>query len=200
MSESPENPDSTEKTKEERFLLAEYEALVDIDGSRNERLDRFLAMFVTLAAAPWALYVIIWKDNSGTPSFGTMPFPIAAVFVLIGVLGFGVAMMFVQMRFTIILYMRAMNSIRGYFSAKNIVGVLRLPTTGRVPPYYERGSYIQIALAGMALVNSGYVGLGVYYLTPWPARSCFRVWITVLLAVFCWFGHMIYYSYQARAR
>jgi hypothetical protein len=185
----------------EKYLLAEYQALIDIDSSRNERLDRLLTTFVTLAAAPWALYVLVLRENLTMFSFSTMPSPIAVVFILTGIIGFVVAMMFVQMRFTVILYTRAMNAIRGYFAeGSNIQPALRLPTRTTVPPYYEKGSYIQLTLAGMALVDSGYIGLGLYQLISWKACPVPVIFLSILVGVIAWFGHMGYYLLQARAR
>src|SRR5579863_7445244 len=63
-----ENSKSLDGTREEKFIAAEYQALIDIDRSRNERLDRFLTIFMTLAAAPWALYALTLKESSGAPS------------------------------------------------------------------------------------------------------------------------------------
>jgi hypothetical protein len=39
MSGFDENGNSLENAREEKFLSAEYQALIDLDGSRNERLD-----------------------------------------------------------------------------------------------------------------------------------------------------------------
>jgi hypothetical protein len=155
---------STDDTTQKDFLLTEYQALAQIDGARNERLDRYLTLFLTLAASPWALYVLIVK-NSSTATFTDLPLPLALVFVLVGLLGSLVTMMFIQVRFTIIMYMRAMNDIRGHFSgAGDILRALRLPIEGKVPPYSEKGGYIWLAVIGMASVNSSYVSYGSYFL------------------------------------
>ncbi len=190
---SVENP-------EEKFLLAEYQALIDLDKSRNDRLDRFLTMFVSLAAAPWALYALIVKDNPGATSLAAVPAVVAVGFVLIGVFDALVTMMFIQMRFTIILYSRALNSIRGYFLAEDTRLSFRLPTTPQRPRYYESGSYIQIAIAGMSLVNAGYVGFGLYQLVG--GTACFSnatLWFGLLTAAI-WIAHLIYYYMQADRR
>ena len=171
-----------------------------MDGSRNERLDRFLTIFMTLAAAPWAIYAVILKEQSGTPSFWAIPVPVAAALVLIGVLGALVTMMFIQMRLTIILYTRALNAIRGYFLQPDTKLSFRLPTDSTKPPYYEGGNYIQFAVAGMALVNSAYLGLGLYNLIVWPGSPVARAGVFLLLGIACLYVHMKYYSYQAHKR
>ena len=194
-----ENPGSPD-TREEKFLSAEYAALIDLDKARNERLDRFLTIYMTLTASPWALYALLLKDHSNEPSFLAMPGPVAIAFVLIGILGALVAMMYVQVWFNIVLYMRSVNAIRGYFLETNTRLSFHLPTDSSVPPYYQKRSYIEFAIAAMALVDSGYVSLGLFNLARWPNCFPLRVILFVALFGFCWIGHMWYFRSQARRR
>lgn len=194
-----ESANSPSDPGEEKFLFAEYAALITIDGSRNERLDRFLTIFMTLAAAPWALYALAVKDHSEIPSFAATPLPVAAALVLIGVLGSLVVMMFIQMRFTIIMYTRVVNAIRGYFLKPGTLAY-SLPLDPSVPHFYESLSYIQIAVAGMSLVNSIYISLGLFNLIHWPSRYGVRIAGCVVLGVVLWILHMVYYHAQAVRR
>jgi hypothetical protein len=200
MSDADQGRHPAHDSREEKFLFAEYQALIDLDRSRNDRLDRFLTIFMTLAAAPWALYALVLKDHPAAPSFSAIPHPVAAAFFLIGLLGALVAMMFIQMRFTIILYTRALNAVRGYFLPAKAHLSFRLPSDPKKPPYYERGNYIQFAVAGMAFVDSGYIALGLYNLISWPTSYVVHLGIFVLVGIACWFGHMRYYASQARRR
>src|SRR5918999_4593593 len=95
-------PEPADKSQE--FLVEEYKNLLAIDAARNERLDRFLTLFLSLAGAPWALYALVIKDK-GSFALNEMPQPIAIVFLLVGLLGFLVVMMYIQTRFMIIAYM-----------------------------------------------------------------------------------------------
>ncbi|HVI10575.1 MAG TPA: hypothetical protein VND65_19965 [Candidatus Binatia bacterium] len=192
--------DTVAASKEERYLLSEYDALIKLDGARNERLDRFLTTFVSLAAAPWALYALTIKESSTLASFDSLPVPVAAALLLIGVLGALVVMMYIQVWFNIVLYMRAVNAIRGYFLETNTRLGFRLPTNPNVPPYYAKGSYLQLGVAGMALVNSAYIGLGLFNLIAWPRCSSLRVFVFVIVAALCWIGHLVYFSSQGGAR
>jgi hypothetical protein len=199
MSHSAEATHSSDGTSQEKFLFAEYQALITIDGSRNDRLDRFLTIFMTLAAAPWALYALAVKDHSAMPSLWATPVPVSAALVLIGLLGWLVVMMFIQMRFTIIMYTRVMNAIRGYFLKKGTLSY-SLPLDPSVPPFYERFGYIQIAVAGMSLVNSAYICLGLFNISRWPTGYGVRVACCVVLGVVLWILHMAYYWQQAKRR
>jgi hypothetical protein len=199
MAEQDQTVGGTRDTAGKDFLLAEYKGLIDIDISRNDRLDRYLTLFLSLAAAPWALFTFLARD--GKVSLYTLPLPVAVVFLGTGLLGFLVTMMFIQVRFNIILYMRAMNAIRGHFAAVEQIpqGALRLPTSPAGPHYNEQGSYIFLALLGMALVNSAYLGLGVCQLNAWPNSPFCPIACVLLGCLYLW-CHVAYYRKQARQR
>lgn len=108
-------------------------------------------------------------------------------------------MMFIQMRFTIILYTRALNAIRGHFLKPDTLS-FRLPSNPNKLPYYERGNYIQYAVAGMALVNSGYIGLGLYSLIRWPHSAFARACVFFVVGLVLLLLHMLYYRNQAQRR
>jgi hypothetical protein len=199
MSHSGEAAHSSDGTSQEKFLFAEYQALITIDGSRNDRLDRFLTIFMTLAAAPWALYALAVKDHSAMPSLWATPVPVSAALLLIGLLDWLVVMMFIQIRFTVIMYTRVLNAIRGHFLKPGTLSY-SLPLNPSVPPFYERFGYIQIAVAGMSLVNSGYIGLGLFNIVHWPAGYGVRVACCVALGVVLWILHMVYYWAEAKRR
>ncbi len=199
MPDPDEASTAPNSTAEEKFLFAEYAALITIDGSRNERLDRFLTIFMTLAAAPWALYALTLKDHTDMPSFSAMPFPVAVALVLIGTLGGLVVMMFIQMRFTIILYTRVLNAIRGHFLVPGTLAYA-LPVDSTKPRYYEQKSYILWAIVAMALVNASYIGLGLYNLAHWPHSPTVRLWTFVVLGAAIWAGHVVYYYGEAERR
>jgi len=200
MSGPDESGKSVEGTREDKFLAAEYQALIALDAARNQKLDGFLTLFMTLAAAPWALYALTFKDHSGVPTISTIPSLVALAFVLTGILGALVAMMYIQVWFNIVLYMRAVNAIRGYFLETGTRLAFHLPIRSSVPPYYAKGSYIQFAVNGMALVNSGYVVLGAFNLVQCCGSLPLRIPGVLLLFILSWFGHMKYYQSQARTR
>lgn len=200
MSDPGESRHSADGTREEKFLSAEYQALIDLDKARNERLDRFLTIYMTLAASPWALYALLLKDHSGTPSFLTMPGPVAIAFILIGILGALVAMMYIQVWFNIVLYMRSVNAIRGYFLEAHTRLSFHLPTNSGVPPYYQKRNYIEFAVAAMALVDSGYIGLGLFNVVHWPLCFSLRIMMVIALGGIFWIGHMWYFASQAKRR
>ena len=199
MPDPDESAHISHGSSEEKFLFAEYQALITIDGSRNDRLDRFLTIFMTLAAAPWALYALAVRDHSAMPSLGAIPLPVSAALVLIGLLGCLVVMMFIQMRFTIIMYTRVINAIRGHFLKTGTLAY-SLPLNPSVPPFYERLGYIQIAVAGMSLVNSGYISLGLLNIVRWPTSYSIRVACCVGLGVVLWIFHMAYYWAEGKRR
>ena len=109
-------------------------------------------------------------------------------------------MMYIQVWFNIVLYMRSVNAIRGYFLESGTRLTFHLPISSSVPPYYAKGSYIQFAVNGMALVNSGYVVLGVFNLVQWNGSLPLRIFWVLLLFLLSWLGHVKYYRSQAHTR
>ena len=184
----------------DKFLLQEYTSLLELGEARNERFDRLVTMFLSLAGAPWVLYAIIIKDKGGFV-LAEMPPLIALVFLIVGLLGFLVVMMCVQTKFLVTLYTRTVNAIRGHFADKKISIALHLPTSGDVPPYYEKGSYNFYAALGMACVNGIYVWLACYrllgYWLVWQWRAAAAGIIIGTLWVLC---HYWYYVGEARSR
>ena len=135
-----ESGKSVEETKEEKFLTAEYQALISLDAARNQKLDGFLTLYMTLAAAPWALYALTFKDH-GVPTISTIPSLVALAFVLTGILGALVAMMYIQVWFNIVLYMRSVNAIRGYFLEAGTTDVSPADQVQRASLLRERKLY-----------------------------------------------------------
>lgn len=178
-----------------KFLIEEYKGLLELDKARNERFDRLVTLFLSLAGAPWALYVLVIKDK-GTFALTEMPQLIAWIFLLVGLLGFLVVTMCIQTKFLITLYMRAVNAIRAHFDAGKKSKALRLPTSGKVPPYFEKGSYNFYAALGMAVVNASYVSLACYrLLSQWQWK-----WLGMVAGVVWVIIHYWYYVSQAAGR
>jgi len=181
-----------------KFLLEEYNGLLELDKARNERFDRLVTMFLSLAGAPWVLYALVIKEK-GNFTLAGMPRLIAVVFLIVGLLGFLVVIMCIQTKFLITMYMRAVNTIRGQFiSAGDVIpNGFRLPMSGDKPPYFEKGSYNFYAALGMAFVNGSYVSLACYQLlSPWGHLKWGGivgglVWVSI---------HYWYYVHQARGR
>jgi len=183
-------------SREDQFLIEEYKGLLELDKARNDRFDRLVAMFLSLAGAPWVLYALVIKEK-GAFTLAAMPRLIAVVFLIVGMLRFLVVIMCIQTKFLITLYMRAVNSIRGQFAVPTIPNGFRLPTAGNKPPYFEKGSYNFYAALGMALVNGSYVSLACYQLLSsserlkWVGLTVGLTWVVI---------HYLYYVHQARGR
>jgi hypothetical protein len=187
-----------EMSDSKKFLLEEYNGLLELDKARNERFDRLVTLFLSLAGAPWVLYALVIKEK-GSFTLAEMPRLIAGVFFIVGLLGFLVVILCIQTKFLITMYMRAVNTIRGQFISGGdpIPNGFRLPMTGDKPPYFEKGSYNFYAAFGMACVNGIYVSLACYQLLrPWRPWNCVGIvggliWVSI---------HYWYYVHQARGR
>lgn len=198
-------PDDNNKSagpsqKDEEFLLAEYETLTKIEISRNERLDRFITLFMTVAGAPFAVYSLT-LGKEGHADLLSMPNLIACLFLLASVLGFLVVMIIIQVRFNIILYVRAANAIRGHFASKSdIEKALLLPKDPGVPHYYEGGKHTQQTIIAMALVNSLFLGIAAYNLIAALPFSQFRIIPSTITTLIFFYAHLKYYRKSAEKR
>jgi hypothetical protein len=200
MSHPDESGKSLEDTKEEKFLATEYQALISLDTARNQRLDSLITLYMTIAAAPWALLSFLLKDRPLLPTISTIPPLVAWAFILTGLLGALVAMIRIQVGFNIVLYMRNVNAIRGYFLEKDTKLSFHLPISPKVPPYYSKWEDRHLALIGTAFVNSLYIALGLFNLIGWKERLALRVLAAALVASLSFVAHLIYYRSQARQR
>lgn len=190
---------SGESEAPNRFLLAEYESLTKIEISRNERLDRFITLFMTVAGTPFAVYSLtLGKD--GRADLLSMPDLIASFFLLASILGALVVMIIAQIRFNIILYVRAANAIRGYLSAQTeLENALLLPKSWGVPHYYEKGNHTYHTIIAMALVNSLYMGLAAYNLLHLSNEKT-GLSMAALPALLFFYFHLTYYRKAAERR
>jgi hypothetical protein len=200
MSGSHASGKPIEETAEEKFLAAEYQALISLDTARNQRLDGLITLYLTVAAAPWALLSFLLKDHPELPTISTIPPLVAWTFILTGLLGALVAMIRIQVGFNIGLYMRNVNAIRGYFLEKDTKLSFHLPTSSKVPPYYSKWEDRHLALIGTAFVNSLYIALGLFNVIGGQQRLSLRVAVAALVAILSFAAHLIYYRTQAQTR
>jgi uncharacterized membrane protein YciS (DUF1049 family) len=201
MAGEHENSKPLVEDPEQQFLSSEYTALIDLDRARNERLDRILTIFMTLAAAPWALYALTIKDHQADlcKTEFCLPTLIAIAFIATGILGSLIAMMYIQVWFNVVLYMRALNAIRKHFLKPETLA-FNLPRDEKTPPYLQWDRYIELAVIGMAVVNSFYVALGIYAFSHWDCCFAGRFGAAIVAGL-SWFGLQVWYcSWQGANR
>jgi uncharacterized membrane protein YciS (DUF1049 family) len=201
MAGEHENTKPVVEDPEQQFLSSEYSALIDLDRARNERLDRILTIFMTLAAAPWALYALTIKDHQADlcKTEFCLPTLIAIAFIATGILGSLIAMMYIQVWFNVVLYMRALNAIRKHFLNPKTLD-FNLPLDEKNPPYLRWDRYIELAVIGMAVVNAFYVALGLYAFIHWDCCFAGRFGAAILIGSAWLVLHIWYCREQGKKR
>jgi hypothetical protein len=148
-------------------------------------VDRFLAIYLALAGSPFVLYAALLKQGVASRGFVDLPPVVSAALIFIAFAGYGILKVVTQLRFSTLLYVRAMNGIRRAYGGADAhtVGLL-LPADSQYPPYNEgpqgfkengklnrrAGKYMFEIMVLMAVANAGYLGLGVFYfprVVPW---------------------------------
>jgi len=163
----------------------------------QNRLNDWFKTFIALYGVPFTVLAAVTGIGDGIEGLDLFELPGIVVFLLaiIAFLGFFVAMMIINMRMEMILHKRAVNDVRRYFAQidtgnPSIAGFLVLPTSDRLPPFYERwrDTFWQVLLIGLLdsftlyfsianLIQSSFVVLAMVALTFW-ALHWFAYWAT----------------------
>jgi hypothetical protein len=191
------------------FRLAEYSTLADLVTSRDERVDRFITVYLTLAGAPFALFAVILKQGAN----GATTYPpalIAWLWLFCGLFGIYLVQVIVQLRFSTILYVRAMNGIRSIYGGEKPAELgLWLPANTKYPAYDEGdhvygdkkhpAKYMFHIIEAMSILNGIYVGLGMYFI---PGVVVVPLWLRILgplaTGIFVWRAQI--HTYRASAK
>lgn len=208
MSSTPPNPPAGPAAADlHAFRLAEYNSLTELVNARDERVDRFITVYLTLQGAPFALYAVLIKQVA-LPSDPVPPL-VAWALLFCGAFGIYLVQVIVQLRFSTLLYIRAMNGIRSYYggTAPHTEG-LWLPANTKQPAYHEGrhvvggkvapAKYMFHIIQAMSLLNAIYVGLGLFFaprLIDFP--EFFRFAIPAVCMV--WIAWMQIESYRKSA-
>jgi len=202
---------------EHEFLLAEYASLTSLANSRDEHADRFLTIYLILAGAPFVIYAALLRERVAKANVLDLPPLVAAALLFVALVGYSILQVVTQLRFSTLLYIRAMNWIRKTYGGEDPVRLgLILPSDPKYPPYNEgpqrieeagkknhrAGKYMYHVVVAMAFVNALYLGLGIYYFPSRLHRE--EQWLNMLGPTACfaiyWAWQMRYYHQSANQR
>jgi hypothetical protein len=202
---------TTDEDRFHEFRLTEYETLANLVKSRDERVDRFVTVYLTLAGAPFALYAVLLKEIS-IAAASQPPVIIAWLWLFCGLFGIYLVQVIVQLRFSAILYVRAMNGLRMFFGGdKPVERGLWLPAKTSQPAYDESDHFVNDVkhpakymfhiIQAMAILNGIYVGLGLRYIPgPLEIPELAR-WVgPLIIAVIVWLAQVKTYRDSAKHR
>jgi uncharacterized HAD superfamily protein len=192
-------------TKFDRYLLEEYEHIAEAHFRVNETVTAFFRYHLLIMSLPISIIaVLIATESNGSSLVGSweayVPL-IAAVFLIIGVAGFGVLVYLTNLRMDALLYARTVNAIRRHFFDNGPIDIYAkfhkrvLPQTPYQPRYFEPRYFLSVVVT-MALFNAFYIfcaaalfgGLPVQDISlhnvPWFAWLAFSLYLFAHLFVY----------------
>jgi len=161
------------------FMLTEYERISTAFFGLRDQVNDWFKAYLTLIGFPLTVLAAALKIGTGniSASLTELPDIVSALLMLVSILGFFVTVSIISMRMEMILYARTINIVRRFFgdNDKKLVNFLILPTSDRMPPFYEAGRAIYWQIVFMGLLDGIILGLGV--------NNLFKTdWITSLIA------------------
>ena len=147
------------------FMITEYDRIsAEYLGLQGQVNDWFKA-FLTIVGFPLTVLAATLKLGSAdiSASLNFLPDIVAAVLILVSLLGFFVTVTIIAMRMEMILYMRTINIIRRYFGDKDndLVKFIILPTSDKLPIFFEAWGPVFWQIILMGLVDGIVGGLGI---------------------------------------
>jgi len=146
-----------------RFLERDFnqcfQQMRHYDGQIIDIVKFALTAYATLAGAALAFY------KYGIDKCLDYRFPAIAVLIVGLLLGFILLVLVIRNRVYFVLVTRYVNEHRGFFLRDNPLGfpnMTRMYTNAKQPPYFDRWSSQLILLYGLALLNSGLIGVILY--------------------------------------
>lgn len=194
------NPQSSEKTPVDEFMLSEYQTIASAHFDLHNGLRQNFRFYLGLVAVPFTVFAV-YKDVS--LDLFRLPMVLLSLFAVVPFLGLLMFLSMINTRFDIILYTRTVNAVRAYFTMraecvgpKDLQKYLKLPTDKNKPPYFEGFlraytwlfvtiSFTNAAYALILLENLQNKGRLPFW-GPWPLATSFFALHLILYWLFSW--------------
>jgi uncharacterized HAD superfamily protein len=181
---------SSGKTVFQEFLLAEYDNIAEAHHNTVKSISEFFKHYILIMSLPITAAVLVLKPSDTVVMdiehiFLDRPevIPLFTGFVML--LGLTVLGYVSNLRCDALLYARAVNGIRRYFSdlselpVGGYANILALPRSTHVPPYHEPAIF-GFVVGTFSLFGTGYfwAGLYLYYrIKVWPMDWLFHIFV-----------------------
>jgi hypothetical protein len=155
------------------FMITEYDRISTEYLGLQVQVNDWFKAYLTIVGFPLTVLAAALKLGTAdiTASINFLPDVVAAVLILVSLLGFFVTISIIAMRMEMILYVRTINIIRRFFGEKDkkLVLFFILPTSDKLPPFYEPWGPVFWQITLMGLLDGIIAGLGVNNLlrTEW---------------------------------
>jgi len=182
------------KKKFDDFLLTEYANLAQAFFSAASGITQFFQYYLLALGVPLTAAGVILRVSTGSVDLVQLvkkPVSIllGSFFLLVGLVGFGMALYIINLRLDALLYARAVNGIRRYFydnsplSSEEIKKYRVLPALTTKPAFFELRFFFPVVTV-FGILNSTYLSLGLFLLTD----NWWLLWIVFALSMTSHFG------------
>jgi hypothetical protein len=193
------------------FMLEEYRQIAKVYGDTLTQKNDLLKFYIAVIGTGGSLLAVLFKVTENDPEISLIELLSVESFVVIGLLavlisliGLIIFLSIVGLRIEMVLYIRTINVLRGYFAEKdkNITKFLVLPTYDKKTPPF-RGSLVTsfcwVAVL-ISLINSALLLSGSYMLTVGIQKLGHEVGAVkiapAIFLFFLYFGihHLLHYA------
>lgn len=149
-------------SREDEFLLKEYDAAVRLTFHVDELRSRFTNLFITISSAAAAGISLLLQGPPADNEFGQVEAVLAIMLVLVALVGIVVIAVIARLRRVQLEHFRITNNIRKYFLGNKIPlwNVVELSSETLPIPNRSSGTYFWSLV--IMLINSYSLGLAIY--------------------------------------
>jgi hypothetical protein len=211
------------KEKFKDFQLEEYKNISTAHFETNKQIGIFFRYFLLIASAPALIFVWFGKDNphfidnllEGTKDAISTNLFIGFFLLFISIIGVLSSFYLVSLKLDALLYARTVNGVRKFFfdhsELKNDDHFRVLPKQTNVPSYFDNHTF-GILFYAIGLINAAYfslgtriiAGVGKYFFPDYlhfkPIILNYNIWWTIIVFIFFFFGHILYYNLLSKYR
>jgi hypothetical protein len=198
----------------EKFFLADYEQVAKAYFDQHKRFADFFKFYLTIMTVPTSVVVYLVKEGSFSLDqlgLAVSSVPLAALFLVLAMVGFMMMMILINIRFEILRHARQVNLIRGYFrdhvALKPEIAeqYFLFPPRGDYPRFKEtKFGSMKSVVSCMAVINSSVAVPFFWTITGWILQASPRLRSELVhnLLIFAMWAATIWihrYSYEARS-
>jgi hypothetical protein len=149
-------------TREEEFLLKEYDSAIQMTFHVDELRSKFTNLFITITGAAAVALSLFIQGDVANSVFGKFEFLLGLLLLLIAIIGILVVIVIARLRKVQLENFRITNNIRRYFIKENydLWDVVELSKKTLPKPNRHSGTYYWLMV--LILLNSYIMGMAVY--------------------------------------
>jgi uncharacterized integral membrane protein len=151
-------------SREDEFLLKEYDSAVKLTFHVDEMRSKFTNLFITIAGAAAAAISLLIQGDATNTTFGNFEALLVIFLLLLALTGILVIMVIAKLRRVQLEHFRITNNVRRHFlrSSYSLWNVVELSDQTLPSPNRKSGTYFWTLI--LILLNSYVVALSIYLL------------------------------------